>query len=133
MDCLKNISEADVIAAIRGASERVVFLAPGISTDTAVALISTWKHLGPEAVTVILDIDPEVVRLGYGTVEGLEILQEAAAALGQAVCHQPGVRICVVVADETSLIFTPTPLLIEAGSTQAERPNGISLRSTPKV
>ncbi|MEN9581945.1 MAG: hypothetical protein RJA70_4954, partial [Pseudomonadota bacterium] len=78
-------------------------------------------------------IDAEVVRLGYGTEKGLEETLKAAASCNQAVCHQPGVRICVVAADETSLIFAPTPLLIEAGSLQPNRPNGIALQATPKV
>jgi hypothetical protein len=133
MNCLKNITSADVIAAIRAARVKVVFLAPGITPDVSTALSVAWQSLGPEAVTVILDVDPEVVRLGYGTLEGLESIQQAAAKLGQAVCHQPGVRICVVVADDQSLIFTPTPLLVEAGSTQPSRPNGVALQNTPKT
>jgi hypothetical protein len=133
MDCLKNITAADVVRAIQSASKRIVFLAPGIDEAIAAALGTAWQHLGPDAVTVILDIDAEVVRLGYGTQKGLEDIQKGAAACNQAVCHQPGVRICVVVADETSLIFTPTPLLIEAGSIQPNRPNGIALQATPKA
>lgn len=131
MDCLRNISITDVIMAIEAATHRVVFLSPGIDLLTAKALGHAWHRLGPEAVTVILDVDPEVSRLGYGTMEGLESIQAAGAALGQGVCHQPGVRICVVLTDESSLIYTPTPLLIEAGSTQPTRPNGIVLQSTP--
>jgi hypothetical protein len=133
MNCLKNITDADVATALRGARERVVFLAPGISDETASALAETWQRLGPEGVSVVLDVDPEVVRLGYGTLKGLEIIREAAAAMGQAIGHQPGVRICVVVTDDATLILTPTPLLIEAGSTQPDRPNGISLATTPPV
>jgi len=133
MDCLKNITAADVVRAIHSASKRIVFLAPGVDETVAAALTAAWKRLGPEAVTVILDIDAEVVRLGYGTEKGLEETQKAAASCNQAVCHQPGVRICVVVVDETSLIFAPTPLLIEAGSLQPNRPNGIALQATPKV
>ena len=133
MDCLKNISTTDVVQAIHGAFKRVVFLAPGIDEATAEALHTAWQRLGPEAVTVILDIDAEVVRLGYGTEKGLEVIQKAAAACNQAVCHQPGVRICVVVADDTTLIFTPTPLLIEGGSKEPDRPNGITLHATPKA
>jgi hypothetical protein len=41
--------------------------------------------LGPKNVTVILDVDPEICRIGYGSLEGLEILQKAAAAVGEVV------------------------------------------------
>jgi hypothetical protein len=64
MNCLKNISSADVIRSIEGAQKRVVFLAPGIDEATAKAVQAAWQRLGPEAVTVILDVDAEVVRLG---------------------------------------------------------------------
>lgn len=133
MDCLKNISTTDVVQAIHGAYKRVVFLAPGIDEATAEALQTAWQRLGPEAVTVVLDIDAEIVRLGYGTEEGLEQIQKTAAACNQAIGHQPGVRICVVIADDTTLIFTPTPLLIEGGSKEPDRPNGITLHATPKA
>lgn len=132
MDCLKNITAADVVRAVESASKKIVFLAPGLDESVALALARAWQRLGPEAVTVVLDIDAEVVRLGYGTEKGLEEIQKAAASCNQAVCHQPGVRICVVTTDENSLIFTPTPLLIEAGSQRADRPNGIALKATPK-
>lgn len=133
MDCLKNITSADVVRVINNASKRIVFLAPGVDETVAAALTDAWRRLGPEAVTVILDIDAEVVRLGYGTEKGLEEVQRAAVSFNQAVCHQPGVRICVVLADEASLIFAPTPLLIETGALQANRPNGIALLATPKA
>lgn len=133
MNCLRNISSADAIYAIVRAQRRIVLLSPGIDEAIATELAMAWQRLGPEAVTVILDIDPEVIRLGYGTEAGLDIIQNVAASLAQAVCHQAGIRLCVLVADDTTLIFSPTPLLIEAGSTQPERPNGISLQTTPKV
>ncbi|MDA1276711.1 MAG: hypothetical protein O2960_22055 [Verrucomicrobia bacterium] len=131
MKCLTNISESDVIAAVKSARKRVVFLAPGLSEAVAAVLTEAWQRLPPEAVSVILDVDPEIIRLGYGTLEGLKQIQEAAALHGQLVCHQPGVRISVVIADDTSLIFTPTPLLIEAGSNQPNQPNGIHLTTPP--
>jgi hypothetical protein len=106
-------------------------MAPGIDEPAASALSEAWGRLGGDSVSVILDTDPEVVRLGYGTLEGLEMIQRTAIEMDQAVCHQPGVRICVVLADEISMIFSPTPLLIEAGSSQPERPNGLMLSGVP--
>ncbi|MQA90533.1 MAG: hypothetical protein GEU90_09900 [Gemmatimonas sp.] len=48
-------------------------------------------------------------------------------ALGAHLSHQPGVRIGLVIADNRTIIFSPTPFLIEAGSDSAERPNAIEL------
>jgi hypothetical protein len=132
MNCLRNITSADVVQAIQTASRRIVFLAPGLDEATAAALGEAWQRLGPDAVSVILDIDAEVIRLGYGTEKGLEVIQKVATSCDQAVGHQPGVRICVVVVDERSLVFSPTPLLIEAGSAQRNRPNGIVMEATPR-
>lgn len=131
MNTIRNINKSDVIKACWDAIRRIVFMAPGIDEETADALAAAWRRLGPEAVTVMLDIDPEVARLGYGTLAGLELIQKAATDHEQAICHQPGIRICVLVADDTTLIFSPTPLLIEAGSKQPDRPNGVVLSAPP--
>ena len=83
-------------------------------------------------MSVILDVDPEVCRLGYGTLDGLEMLQKTATELGAMVCHQPGLRIGIVVSDQTTLIYTPTPLLIADPVNSRLHPNGIVLASPPE-
>jgi hypothetical protein len=127
-----NVDDAKLAALIGAAERRVLLLAPGLSEPVAVALRDAWAHLGGSAVSVILDVDPEVCRLGYGTLEGLQIVRDAAARARALVCHQPGVRIGLVISDDTTVIFSPTPLLIEAGSTQPDRPNAIRLQAPPE-
>src|SRR5207249_4349523 len=90
-----------------------------------------WRQLGSDNVKVILDVDSEICRLGYGTMAGLKALQLAAAEAKTLVCHQPGVRVGVLICDDATLIYSPTPLLIEAGSTQPDQPNGVQLQSPP--
>lgn len=58
---------------------------------------------------------------------GAKALQETAEALGTRIYQQPGLRIGVVVTDESTAIFSPTPLLIEAGGKPGEKPNAIRL------
>lgn len=128
---ITNADEAKLIEYIAEARQRLVYLAPGVSEPLARALADRWRHLGCEAVTVILDVDPEVCRLGYGTIEGLKLIRDEASRLGALVSHQPGVRIGVLIADDRTLIFSPTPLLIEAGSDAPERPNAIELSTSP--
>ena len=77
---------------------------------------------------MILDINPEVYRLGYGDVTGLEQLKKYADDHGFEIRHQPGVRIGLLISDDNILIYSPTPLLIEAGSQQPEKPNAILLK-----
>lgn len=107
-------------------------MAPGVSGTVADAITETWKRLGRDVVTIVLDVDPEVCRLGYGTMEGLKILKEAARRVNAGVCQQSGVRIGLMIVDDTTVVYGPTPLLIEAGSTQPERSNAIQIDLVPK-
>lgn len=52
----------------------------------------------------------------------------AAAQAGLLVLHQPGVRIGLLIADEDTIVFSPALRLIEAGSSQPEKPNAIVLQ-----
>ncbi len=126
-----NVDESKLVTLIEAAKRRVVFLAPGVSVAVARALEKAWDRLKGATVRVIVDVDPEGCRLGYGTIEGLKILQQAAAKVQTAVCCQPGVRIGLIIADDSTFIFTPTPLLIEAGSRQPDHPNAIRLQALP--
>lgn len=127
-----NVDDAKLIDRINQANQRIVLVAPGVSEDVAQAVVTAWKHLGPSTVTVILDVDAEVCRLGLGTFEALTVLQDAATAIGTKVRHQPGVRIGLLISDDTTLIFSPTPLLIESESQDPKRPNAIELDTVPK-
>ena len=76
---------------------------------------------------VVLDPDPEVCRLGLGDLAALQILQEAAKRVGGQIHQQPGLRLGIIVTDETTTIYSPTPRLIEAGGQPGERLNAIRL------
>jgi hypothetical protein len=128
---ITNITEDHVIAAIRSSQRRLLVIAPGLSERVAVALAERWRVLGAEAVDVILDVDPEVCRLGYGEMKSVQLLQKVAGELKTGVRHQAGTRICIVIADDTTLIYSPTPLVVEAKPLTPTHPNGICLRSVP--
>jgi ribosome-associated translation inhibitor RaiA len=138
MSSIQTITDQHLIDAIKAAKHRVVFVAPGIWLEVAESLSDTWKRLGPDQVSIILDIDAEVCRFGYGSLEGLECLKATAQHLNQAIGHEPGIRICIVIADEQTFIFSPTPRLIESspGSSlvpgiSTPRANGIVLSAPP--
>jgi len=126
-----------IIEMIRSAKERLIIMAPGVSEPVAAAIEERWRNLGPAAVTVILDVDPEVCRMGYGTLRALEMLREVASNQGGLVNNHPGIRIGLVIADGETLIYTPTPLLIEASPTPAQpqeqpKPNAIRIGLPPE-
>jgi len=126
-----TINEAALVEEIDRAKQRLTYVAPGVTERVAEALARAWKRLGTTSVSIILDLDAEVYRLGYGTEQGWNVLQGAASNLRELILHQPGVRICVLVSDETTLVFAPTPLLVEAGPTTFAEPNAIRLEKAP--
>lgn len=128
---ITNITEDHVIAAIKSSQRRLLVIAPGLSERVAMSLAEKWRALGADAVDVILDVDPEVCRLGYGEMKAVQVLQRMAGELKTSVRHQAGTRICVVIADNTTLIFSPTPLVVEAKTLMPTHPNGICLHSVP--
>jgi hypothetical protein len=126
-----NIDDEQIIAAVRSVTRRLLIMAPGLSESVALAVSEKWKTLGAPSVNVIVDVDPEVCRLGYGDLKALQLLESVARVLGTTIHHQPGIRIGLVVADETTLIYAPTPLVVESRSLVPTHPNGIRLSSVP--
>ena len=128
---ITNLDDVKLVELVRAGRTRIVLVSPGVSVPVAEALAEAWLRLGSAAVSVTLDVDPEVCRLGWGTLEALQRLRDVAAQVGALVCNQPGVRIGLLICDDTTYVFSPAPLLIEAGSHHAERPNAVRLDGVP--
>lgn len=140
MSTLQSITDELLIASIDRAVHRVVLVAPAVWPPLAGSVADAWRRLGPDKVVVILDVDPEVCRFGYGSLEGMELLQKAATDLGETLGHEKGVRIAVVIADDQTFVFAPTPRQLEAPpddattpSTSRPRANGIVLSKPPET
>lgn len=137
MASIQPITDDLIVAAIRRASKRVVMIAPGIWPPVANAIAEAWPRLGSDQVTVILDVDPEICRIGYGSLEGIKILQEAAMAAGEPIGQEPGIRICVFIVDDQTFVFSPTPRQLEAApgddpsSASEPKANGLILTHPP--
>ncbi|MEX2212627.1 MAG: hypothetical protein WD768_00770, partial [Phycisphaeraceae bacterium] len=93
---------------------RLIVVAPGLHYRVAKTLAERWKLLGPLAVSITLDVDPEVCRLGFGDIEAVKLLESTARNMCTLLTTHPGIRIGVIIADDETLIYAPTPLLIEA-------------------
>ncbi len=126
-----SVDDAVLKSNIERARRRLVFIAPGVRGPVADALVNAMAVVPKEAIHFVLDVDPEVCRLGYGDKDyrAMETLQAAAAHHGLTINHHPGIRIGLLIVDDTTLIYSPTPLLIEAESKQPEKPNAIVLQS----
>jgi hypothetical protein len=125
-----NVDDKVLCEVIAQARQRLVFVAPGIRPPVAQSLASAMQVVPTSAMHLVLDVDAEVCRLGYGDKDfkGMEMLQVAAAGHGLTVNHHPGIRIGLLIADDTTLIYSPTPESIETECRQPDKPNAIVLR-----
>jgi hypothetical protein len=127
---VKSLDDQGLIRLVESANKRLVFVAPGVSEQMSKALATAWRRLGSR-MSVVLDADPGCCRLGYGSEAGLRSLHEAAAGLGVIVANQPHLRVGVIITEHETLIFTPSPLLIEDGAQAKQGANAISLPGPP--
>lgn len=128
VDVVTDNGVADFISSAR---ERVIFVAPALSVAVARALCRQWRVLGRDRVAVIVDTDPEVYRLGYGEQAGLDALASFVEETGATLRRQPGIRICIVIVDAKTLVYAPTPQLIEAGPNTNGGANALFLGPPP--
>jgi hypothetical protein len=120
-------SDKALVELISRARNRLVVIAPALTQPVADALSARFADLDWLSVTVILDSEPEVYRLGFGDPAALETIRAASANNQFDLREQPGVRIGVVVSDETTMVYSPVSKNIEAGSTSEQKPNAIVL------
>ncbi len=108
------VDDAALIQMIQGARKRIVFIAPGVHEPVAKALGARFGEIEDLDVTVVLDPDEDVCRIGYGDAKGLELVNEHAKKNGFWLRSQPGLRVGVLLTDEQTLVWSPTPRSVEA-------------------
>lgn len=108
---------------IKTATQSVCYAGPGIQMEVAQAILAVASHLGPEVITVCLDFDERVMRMGYGSIDAVALLRNEGIGVRSAA----GLRTALVIADSTGFIFTPTPLYLEAEPTGSEAPNAMRM------
>lgn len=117
--------DTNLVDLLGRARHRLVVIAPALTEKVADALVRRFADL--DDVTVILDSDPEVYRMGYGDQAALDAIRKGCEQFHIGLREQSGVRIGVVIADDRTMIFAPVSRNIEAGSTSPEKPNAIVL------
>jgi hypothetical protein len=70
---LARANDQKLTAFINQTKQHLVVIAPGLRDPVARAVADQWQALGPANVTVTLDTDPEIVRIGIGTVSALAV------------------------------------------------------------
>jgi hypothetical protein len=120
-----SLSSATIADQIRSAKRVVCYAGPGIQIDVAQAMVEMAGRLGSEMLTVCLDFDDRVMRMGYGDVAAVKMLLDAGIVVNNA----PGLRTALVIIDGNGFIFTPTALYLEAEQTDGAAFNAIRMSS----
>lgn len=74
------------------------------------------QRIGPELITVCLDFDEHVMRMGFGDLAAVKTLRDAKIAVRST----PGLRIGLVIVDDQGSIFTPTARYLEPDQRSTE-------------
>ena len=118
-----HLSSADIGQLIRTAKGTVCYAGPCVQNEPAMAMADVAQRLGSELVTVTLDFDERVMRMGYGDIGAVECLRAA----GIVIHHSPGLRSALIIVDGEGYTFTPTALYLEAESQDAQSRNALRL------
>lgn len=119
----RTLTSTETARFIKTATQSVCYAGPGIQMEVAQAIVAVASHLGPEVITVCLDFDERVMRMGYGSIDAVALLRNEGIGVRSAA----GLRTALVIADSTGFIFTPTPLYLEAEPTGSEAPNAMCM------
>lgn len=126
MPLFTTLTEESICKNIEAATKHVVLAAPGCGMAIAQSLVRANQRLGPGAVQVVLDVSARVNRLGYGEHAAAECLRVSGIQLR----HHEGLRIGVLICDDTGWSFASVPRLVEADpQADGEAFNAIALTS----
>ncbi len=117
---LDSVGTANLISTAR---HSVCYAGPGIQIEPALAMAETARRIGPEMITVSVDFNERVMRMGYGDIAAIKCLRDANII----VTNVPGLRTALVIVDDQGFIFTPTALYLEAEPYDEAAPNAMRL------
>jgi hypothetical protein len=112
-----SLSPDRIADLVRRAQHAVCYAAPGIQLDLAQAMVETAGRLGKEMLTVSLDFDDRVMRMGYGDIGAVTLLLDA----GILVNSSPGLRTALVVVDNEGYDLPHQPGGVVAGAGPLQR------------
>jgi hypothetical protein len=129
------IDDDFVCRQIGTAQRRLMLMTPAVSLAIAQALVDRFDDLGRLSMTIILDPDADVYRLGYGEPAGLALLQEQANIHLVTLREQRYLRLAVLVADDDIVVWSPIPKSVDPASREisAQQVNGIAISSDTKA
>lgn len=113
---------------IGGATRRVIYGAPGATPDELAALIQAHERLEENAVTLLVDLDWSTINAGYwGQVQPNQL--QALDSFGKSASVASGLRLGLLVVDDETFVFAPTPQRIEQERETSAEPNALRLNA----
>jgi hypothetical protein len=119
----ETLTSEKMASLVVGAERTVCLAAPGLQDALAHAIAARAAVIGPELMTVCVDFDERVLRMGFGSLRAIEILRGA----GISVTTTPGLRMGLLIVDELGFAFTPTALLLEGEKSEGPGMNAMRL------
>lgn len=120
-----HMSSKRIADLVRNAEGPICYAGPGIQLDPAKAMAEAVERIGRDQLILVLDFDERVMRMGYGDMEAVRVLEES----GVVIHHSAGLRSALIIVDREGYIFTPTPLYLEAESGNDTALNAMRLSS----
>ena len=93
------VNETVLVERIASAHRRICYASPGVHDDVAQSLIDAVRRLGASNVRIIIDPNPEVCRLGYGTISAVQLLFNSSCDARSC----PGLRLGILLADDSGV------------------------------
>jgi hypothetical protein len=70
----RSLDSAAIADEIFQARRSVCYAAPGVQKEPAEAMAALARRIGPELITVCIDFDERVMRMGFGELSAVKIL-----------------------------------------------------------
>ena len=104
-----HLGHLEIESFILTAQRAVVYAGPAIHLYVAEAMVEVSKRLGTEMLTLNMDLNENVFRMGYGDFKSVTLLKDT----GISINHTPGLRSALLIVDDKGYSFTPVALYLE--------------------
>lgn len=129
MTMFQSIDTQRLCELVHSASKRVAFIGPAMTTEVAAAMSNKFSQLDRRGVTIIIDYDEAIFRLGYGHHEAIEILKESGIELRK----ESGLRISALIIDDQGWILHQSPMAVENPDAPVRNAMALSVEQVKEI
>jgi len=107
-------NDLTLLELVRSAKHSLSFAGPGMSLTMAKLILELAEQHPAMTIEIMIDLNAEVCRLGFGSLEAVQILRAFSELRPDALKSQRGLRLCVLSVDSQTLVYPASPQLVEA-------------------